>query len=350
MWPPPPALLCALFPYVRMLYEYLRTRIARALVHGQVPTRRQLRLVEREEQLRRRDLLERLRRLRQLRQLRQRQQENEAGQRQRQEQQEQQMQVERQEQPRMFDHQERPQLLRRQQEHPEQQQQEQQQRLEQQQRPEQQQRQEQPNHNDFGAVAAALASAIRVMDSNLGRLICGALAMPTIARVMGAMLLNLSHVVPFVSIIIASRPPPPPPLPLPPPLPPTPPAAAIGGLLGLWDCTRDCVRSVFDLRVSDRDKASTADIRGVAGGDVDGSGEFRTTILSGFLRTSQEWATSDPVWYDVFLLFSFYFFALMFKFTNGRTTAKTTGGEMLSDSAFSSWSVYLLFSFTCVEN
>ena len=139
------------------------------------------------------------------------------------------------------------------------------------------------------------------MDSNLGRLNCGALAMPTIAHVMGAMLLNLSHVVPFVSIIIASR------LPPPPPLPPTPPAAAIGGLLGLWDCTRDCVRSVFDLRVSDRDKASTADIRGVTGGDVDGSGEFRTTILSGFLTTSQEWATSDPVWYDVFLLLVFIF-------------------------------------------
>jgi len=258
MWPPPPALLCALFPYIRLLYEYLRTRVARALVHGQVPARRQLRQAERQEQPRRRGLQEPPG----LRRPRQRQQE------QRQQQEEEQR---------------------------EQQQQERQQR---------QQRQEQPNPNDFGAMAAALA--IRVMNSSLGRLICGSLALPTIARMMGAILLNLSHIVPFVSIIIASRLPLPPPPP--PPPPPTPPAAAVGGLLGLWDCARDCVRSTFGFRVSGRDTASPADIcvRVVTGGDDDGLGEFSTTILSGFLATSQEWATSDPVWYDVFTCVFFF--------------------------------------------
>jgi hypothetical protein len=251
MWPPPPALLCALFPYIRLLYKYLRTRVARALVRGHVPARRQLRQVERQEQSRRRDPQEPLQRPRQ-RQQEQRQQQEDAQREQ-----------------------------------------------QQQQRRQRQQRQEQPNHNDFGARAAALA--IRVVNSSLGRLICGALAVPTIARMMGAILLNLSHVVPFVGIIIAARPPPPPPPP-PLPLPPTPPATIVGGLLGLWDCARDCVRSTFGLRASGRDNASTADIRVrvVTGGDDVRLGEISTTILSGFLATSQEWATSDPVWYDVF--------------------------------------------------
>ena len=37
--------------------------------------------------------------------------------------------------------------------------------------------------------------------------------------------------------------------------------------------------------------------------DDDGSGGPGTTILSGSLATSKEWATSTPVWYDVFLQF-----------------------------------------------
>jgi len=213
-----------------MLYEHFRTRVTRALVHDQVPARRQLRQVARQERPRRRDHQERLQRL---------------------------------------------------------------------------QRQEQPNHNDFGAVAAALA--ICRMDLNLGPLICGALAMPTIARMMGAILLHLSHVVPFVRIIIASRPPPPPPPPLPPPA-----ATPTGGLLGLWDCTRDCARSALGFRGSDRNSASTADIHVVTRGNDDRSGGFGTTILSRFLEisqkretirewaTSQEWAMSDPIWYGVF--------------------------------------------------
>jgi len=36
MWPPPPALVCVLFPYVRMLYEHFRTRVTLALVRSQV--------------------------------------------------------------------------------------------------------------------------------------------------------------------------------------------------------------------------------------------------------------------------------------------------------------------------
>jgi len=39
----------------------------------------------------------------------------------------------------------------------------------------------------------------------------------------------------------------------------------------------------------------------------------------------------DPVWYGVFSLFSFFFVLL---FTNGRTTTKTIGGELLSDLRF----------------
>ena len=158
------------------------------------------------------------------------------------------------------------------------------------------------------------------MDSNLGPLICGTQAMPSIARMMGAMLLHLSHVVPFVHVVIASRPPhPPPPPPPPPPLPPLPPPpAAVGGLLGLWDCTRDCARSALGLRGSDRDSASTADIHVITRGNDDGPGRFGTTILNRFLEvsqkwetirewaTSQEWALGDPVWYGVFFLLVFF--------------------------------------------
>ena len=99
-----------------------------------------------------------------------------------------------------------------------------------------------------------------MVDSSLGRLICAALAMPTIARVMGAILLHLSHVVPLVNIIIASG------------APPSP---------------------LLRLLLSQPPPS----------GDDNGSGESGTTILSRFLATSQVWAMSDPVWYGVFFFF-----------------------------------------------
>jgi hypothetical protein len=90
--------------------------------------------------------------------------------------------------------------------------------------------------------------------------------MPTIARVMGAVLLRLSHVVPLVRAIIGA----------PRGLPPTPPApafspgAAISGLVGIWGgaAARPTALPVF------------------------------AKVLSGFLATSHEWAMSDPVWYE----------------------------------------------------
>lgn len=63
MWPPPPALACALFPLVRMMYRRLRDRVTRALVPDQVPTHpepmwqqqqqlRRVRLIVKQDQLR----------------------------------------------------------------------------------------------------------------------------------------------------------------------------------------------------------------------------------------------------------------------------------------------------------
>jgi hypothetical protein len=147
-----------------------------------------------------------------------------------------------------------------------------------------------------------------VMVSSLGRAICGSLAMPTIARVMGAILLQLSHSVSWVRVIIASRPPPPsPPLLLPPlllPPAPAPARSAVGAddLLRFWNCTQECAQAALGLRVSDSDNANNADIpvQVVAGRDDVASGKFSTMVLSRFLATSHEWAMSDPVWYDVF--------------------------------------------------
>jgi hypothetical protein len=89
--------------------------------------------------------------------------------------------------------------------------------------------------------------------------------MPTIARMMGAMLLRLSHVIPLVRAIIAPRPHPAPAGPL--------------GPLGLWDARRlPPMMRLF----------------GGAGQPVGWSAK----VLGGlFLGTSQEWATNDPVWY-----------------------------------------------------
>ena len=148
VWPPPPALVYALFPFVRIMYGHLRDRVMKAYVLDQVPAR--------PEPI-----------------WRQQRQQAPRGQ----------------EQLRWVGQQERPQ--RRQQQLP--------------QRP-----LEQPNHDGFGAMAAL--RAIRVTDDSIGglRLIGGALAIPIIARFMGDMLLRISHVVPLVRIIIAPQPPLPP--------------------------------------------------------------------------------------------------------------------------------------------
>ena len=106
--------------------------------------------------------------------------------------------------------------------------------------------------------------------ASLGRLIGGALAMPTIARMMGAMLLRLSHVVPLVRIIIAPR------------LRPASP-----GLVGLWGRGAGSAWRLFG-----------GDGPGVVDGGWAGGTGLGAKVLSGFLATSQEWATSDPVWYE----------------------------------------------------
>ena len=124
----------------------------------------------------------------------------------------------------------------------------------------------------------AAARAIPVTDATIGRLIGGALAIPMIARLMGDVLLRISHVVPLVRIIIAPR------LPLPP--------AAVGGLVGLWGRARSAFRLFGG--------AGSTDVAVVAGGYSGWLGGFGTKVLGGFLVATQEWATSDPVWYDVF--------------------------------------------------
>ncbi|KAI0287875.1 hypothetical protein BC826DRAFT_735103 [Russula brevipes] len=125
--------------------------------------------------------------------------------------------------------------------------------------------QPQLDENEPGAVAA---QAIRAAGAGLGRLIGGALAMPTIARVMGALLLRISHVLPFVRTIIAPRSPP-------------GPASAFVGLLGprlpLWR------------------------LFGAANPSNDWPGGFGAKVLGGFFATSQEWAMSDPFGMDVLL-------------------------------------------------
>jgi hypothetical protein len=126
--------------------------------------------------------------------------------------------------------------------------------------------QPQLDENEPGAVAA---HAIRAAGAGLGRLIGGALAMPTIARVMGALLLRISHVIPFVRTIIAPRPPP-------------GPASVLAGLLGprlpLWR------------------------LFGAADPSNNWPGGFGAKVLGGFFVTSQEWAMSDPVWYGCFAI------------------------------------------------
>ena len=127
------------------------------------------------------------------------------------------------------------------------------------------------NDDDF-------ARTIRLTSASFGRLIGGALAMPTIARMMGAALLRLSHVLPLVRVIIAPRE----------QQAAMPPAAAVG-LLGLWNNFQRSTR----LFGGDGWKQQQQQ-RGIGVGGSAWGGK----VLSGlFLTTSQEWAMSDPVWY-----------------------------------------------------
>lgn len=112
--------------------------------------------------------------------------------------------------------------------------------------------------------------------ASLGRLVGGALLMPTIARIMGSMLLHISHAVPLIRTLIAPLPPP---LPLPPPPPPTGP---IGALVGLIRGTRDAQPDIALRRPFGATRVG-----------------YGTAVLRGVLATSHEWATSDPVWYVI---------------------------------------------------
>jgi hypothetical protein len=99
------------------------------------------------------------------------------------------------------------------------------------------------NDEDF---AAAAARTLRVTTASFGRLIGGALAMPTIARMMGFALLRLSHVLPLVRVIIAPRQQPPPQMPVP--------AAAAVGLMGCGIICRGrgCLGVMGGVRIGGR--------------------------------------------------------------------------------------------------
>ena len=100
--------------------------------------------------------------------------------------------------------------------------------------------------------------------------------MPTIARMMGAALLRLSHVLPLVRVIIAPRE----------QQAAMPPAAAVG-LFGLWN-------NLQRFRLFGGDGWKQEQRQMVVGNGTAWGGK----VLSGlFLTTSQEWAMSDPVWY-----------------------------------------------------
>jgi hypothetical protein len=165
--------------------------------------------------------------------------------------------------------------------------QDQQQQPEQPQPEQQQQAQEQAdpaaamNEEDF---AAAAARTIRLTTASFGRLVGGALAMPTIARMMGAALLRLSYVMPLVRAIIAPREQ---------QLPTNVPAAAAVGLLGFWN---NLQRSrLFGGWNGQQQQQQQQQQLVLIGGKT---GALGAKVLSGlFLSTSQEWAMSDPVWY-----------------------------------------------------
>ncbi len=131
------------------------------------------------------------------------------------------------------------------------------------------------DENDPGAIALR---AIRVTGASLGRLIGGALLMPSIARMMGSMLLHISHVVPLLRTIIA---------PLPPPLPllPSPPSGPISTLIRL-------IRGAPAAGVG----AVQVGYQGYGRRWLGGSG-LGAAVLRGLFATSQEWARNDPIWY-----------------------------------------------------
>jgi hypothetical protein len=360
LWPPPPALVCALFPIVRVLYGRLRERIIRMMVQDIIPTRTQTQAARQRQQQRGVQQEQQLRgnqqqRLQQLRiQLRARQQQQQQQQPQQPQQQQQQQQMpagpgagrrfqfqvgelfgfeiahfvfdrhppapgdpvgpapargpapavavvddaanggdgravdnpaDRQQQPHRDGPVQEPERgLPADQDDPQQQQQ----------RPPPEQQRAEPgqgqepvpparDEDDLGAVAAR---AIRVTGASLGRLVGGALLMPSIARMMGSMLLHISHVVPLIRIIIA---------PLPPPLPRppfSPPSGPISTLVGL----------IRGVRADTVQVGYHGDGHGWLGGSSVGA-----LVLRGLLATSQEWATSDPVWY---VSFSVVYFSL----------------------------------------
>lgn len=361
LWPPPPALVCALFPVVRVLYGRLRNRIIRMMVKDIIPTRAQA-ARQRQQQQRggqqgiqgqqlRGNRQERLQQLRiQLRARQQRQQQQQQPQQP--QQQQQQMPVgpgvgarihfqlgellgfeiahfvfdrnppavgvplgpgpgpgiaraaavvddaanggdegavdnpaDRQQQPHrdgpVQEPEQDPPALAPADQDPEQQQQQLPPEPEQQQRAEPGQGQEpDPPARDEDDLGAAAARAIRETGASLGRLVGGALLMPSIARIMGSMLLHISHVVPLIRTIIA---------PLPPPLLPRPPSTSpfgpIGALVSIIRGTRaDTVQVGY---------------HGDGHGWLSGGG-LGAAVLRGLLATSEEWATSDPVWYVSF--------------------------------------------------
>ena len=161
------------------------------------------------------------------------------------------------------------------------------------------------DEDDHGAVAAR---AIRVTGASLGRLIGGALLMPSIARIMGSVLLRISHVVPLMRTIIAPLSPPFPRLPLSP-------------------------RPVSKLIRLIRGETVQFGNPGYAQGWLGGNG-LGSLFLRGLLSTSQEWASSDPIWY-VSSFFSFRGVCISVYLS----MFLPLGGEILSDLVFSLWSV-----------
>ncbi|KAF8496207.1 hypothetical protein F5888DRAFT_1794746 [Russula emetica] len=261
LWPPPPALVCALFPVVRVLYRRLRNRIIRMIVQDIVPPRTQAGRQQQQQQRRANGGDGRA-------------MDNPADQ---------QQQLQR-DGPVQEPEQGLPALAPANQDDPQQGQQQQQQpdpEPQQQQRAEPGQGQGQEpvpparDEDDLGAVAAR---AIRVTGASLGRLVGGALLMPSIARMMGSMLLHISYVVPLIRTIIA---------PLPPPLLPRPLSPSPSGPIGTL------VRLIRGARV---DTVVQVGYRGDGHGWLSGSG-LGAFVLRGLLGTSQEWATSDPVWW-----------------------------------------------------
>jgi len=181
---------------------------------------------------------------------------------------------------------------------------------EQQQRAEPEQGQAAPDEDDVAAVAERV---IRATGASLGRIVGGALLMPSIARMMGSVLLHISHVVPLIRTIIAPLPPP-----LLPGLPSLPPSGPISTLVSL-------IRGA---------RAGTLQVgyHGDGHGWLSGSG-LGAVVLRGLFATSQEWATSDPVWYVFFpVSVSQFIHPPMF-------FPRYIGGEILSDLVFSLWSV-----------